>query len=77
MPAYFTLKGDEILDVGWEYDAPDHAKYLAFLLWAMVLEATRRAGGNAIFSICLVVSIYPIYSHVAPGFSRVSRSTRR
>ena len=68
VPAYFTLKGDEILDVGWEYDAPDHAKYLAFLLWAMVLEATRRAGGNAIFSICLVVSIYPIYSHVAPGF---------
>ena len=38
VPAYFTLKGDEILDVGWEYDAPDHAKYLAFLLWAMVLK---------------------------------------
>ena len=68
IPMYFTIKGNEILDVGWEYDAPDHAKYLAFAMWALVLEATRRAGGNAIFVICLFVSIYPIYSQVAPGF---------
>ncbi len=65
---YFTLKGNEILDVGWEYDAPQHAKYLAFLLWALILEATRRAGGTAIFYICLLVSIYPMVSHFAPGF---------
>jgi TRAP transporter 4TM/12TM fusion protein len=65
---YFAIKGNEILDVGWEYDAPEHAKYLAFVLWALVLEATRRAGGNAIFMICLLVSIYPIYSNFAPGF---------
>ena len=65
---YFALKGNEILDVGWEYDAPEHAKYLAFLLWALVLEATRRAGGTAIFYICLIVSIYPMISHYAPGF---------
>ena len=68
VPAYFVLKGGEILDVGWEYDAPEHARYLAFLLWALVLESTRRAGGNAIFVICLLVSIYPIYSQFAPGF---------
>ena len=65
---YFALKGNEILDVGWEYDAPEHAKYLAFLLWALILEATRRAGGTAIFYICLIVSIYPMISHYAPGF---------
>jgi TRAP transporter 4TM/12TM fusion protein len=68
LAGYFALKGNEILDVGWEYDAPQHAKYLAFLLWALILEATRRAGGNAIFYICLVVSIYPMVSHFAPGF---------
>ena len=65
---YFTLQGNAILDVGWEYDAPQHAKYLAFLLWALILEAARRAGGNAIFYICLVVSIYPMISNFAPGF---------
>lgn len=65
---YFTVMGNEILDVGWEYDAPLHAKFLAFLLWALILEATRRAGGTAIFYICLFVSIYPMVSNFAPGF---------
>lgn len=65
---FFALKGNEILDVGWEYDAPQYAKYLAFLLWALILESARRAGGTAIFYICLLVSIYPMVSHYAPGF---------
>ena len=65
---YFALKGNAILDVGWEYDAPQHAKYMAYVLWALVLEATRRAGGTAIFVICLVVSLYPAFSPYAPGF---------
>ena len=66
--SYFAFKGNEILEIGWEYDAPEHANWMAFLLWSLVLEATRRAGGNAIFVICLLVSVYPIYSSFAPGF---------
>ncbi|MCB1740635.1 MAG: TRAP transporter permease, partial [Gammaproteobacteria bacterium] len=66
--AYFCIMGNEILDDGWEYDAPQHALVLAFVLWALVLEATRRAGGNAIFVVCLLVSIYPIFANLAPGF---------
>ena len=65
---FFTIKGNEILEVGWEYDAPQYAKFLAFVLWAFILEATRRAGGTAIFYICLFLSIYPMVSHFAPGF---------
>ena len=65
---YFAWSGNEILEIGWEYDAPQHAKYLAFVLWALILEATRRAGGTAFFYVCLVVSIYPMLSHYAPGF---------
>lgn len=65
---HFALKGNEILDIGWEYDAPQYAKYLALVLWALILEATRRAGGTAIFYICLLVSIYPMVSNYAPGF---------
>ncbi|MFT5175843.1 MAG: TRAP transporter 4TM/12TM fusion protein, partial [Gammaproteobacteria bacterium] len=66
--SYFAFSGNEILEIGWEYDAPEHANWMAFVLWALVLEATRRAGGNAIFVICLTVSIYPIFSSYAPGF---------
>ncbi|WP_323765852.1 TRAP transporter fused permease subunit [Marinovum sp.] len=68
VPAYFVARSGDILDLGWEYDAPQHAKYLAFALWALIMEATRRTGGTAIFYICLVVSTYPMYSHFAPGF---------
>ena len=68
IPAFFAYKGDAILNQGWEYTAPNYAMALAFVLWAIVLEALRRAGGNAIFAICLVVSVYPIFTDVAPGF---------
>jgi TRAP transporter 4TM/12TM fusion protein len=68
IPSYFCIQGNAILDDGWEYDAPRHALWLAFVLWAIVLEATRRAGGNAIFVICLLVSVYPVFAHLAPGF---------
>ncbi|MFV0294747.1 MAG: TRAP transporter large permease subunit, partial [Hyphomicrobiaceae bacterium] len=68
IPAYFAYMGDTILNEGWEYTAPYHAKVLAFVLWAIVLEALRRAGGTAIFSICLVISVYPMLASHAPGF---------
>jgi TRAP transporter 4TM/12TM fusion protein len=67
IPAYFAVKGDAILNQGWEYTAPLHAKVLAFVYWAIVLEALRRAGGTAIFAISAVVSVYPVFSHLAPG----------
>ena len=41
---------------------------MAFILWGLVLEASRRAGGNAIFIICLIISIYPAISTFLPGF---------
>ncbi len=68
IPAYFAYKGNAILNEGWEYTAPTHAKVLSFALWALVLEALRRAGGTAIFAICLIVSLYPIFAGYAPGF---------
>jgi len=67
IPAYFAIKGDAILNQGWEYTAPLHAKVLAFVYWALILEGLRRAGGTAIFVICTVVSVYPVFSHLAPG----------
>ncbi len=67
IPAYFAFKGDDILQKGWEYTAPVHAKALAFAYWALILEALRRSGGTAIFAISALVSVYPVFSHLAPG----------
>ena len=66
-PIYFAIRGDAMLNEGWEYNAPYHGKVLAFAMWAIVLEALRRAGGTAIFGICLVVSLYPIFAGYVPG----------
>ncbi|WP_420722445.1 TRAP transporter permease [Hwanghaeella sp. LZ110] len=66
--AYFTFLSNDIVDIGWEYDAPVYAQILAFVLWGLVLEACRRAGGNAVFVVCLLASTYPMYSSIAPGF---------
>ncbi|MPZ32397.1 MAG: TRAP transporter fused permease subunit [Rhodospirillales bacterium] len=67
IPLYFAVRGEAMLNEGWEYDSPFHAKVLSFAMWAIVLEALRRAGGTAIFGICLVVSIYPIFAGHVPG----------
>ncbi len=66
--SYFCFSGSLILEEGWEYLAPTHAKIMAFILWGLVLEASRRAGGNAIFIICLIISVYPAISTFFPGF---------
>jgi TRAP transporter 4TM/12TM fusion protein len=67
IPVYFAIKGDAILQQGWEYTAPVHALALAFVYWGLILEALRRAGGTAIFVIATILSIYPVFSHLAPG----------
>lgn len=67
LSVYFVLNGNGILQDGWEYLPPEPAKWAAFVMWAIVLEATRRTGGTAIFVICVIFSVYPIYADVAPG----------
>lgn len=67
LSVYFILHGNEILQDGWEYLPPEPAKWCAFAMWLVVLEATRRTGGLAIFIICVVFSVYPVYAHLAPS----------
>ncbi len=61
---YFS---NDIVDMGWEYSAPDHMQYLGVALWVLVLEATRRGGGNIVATIIAVVSIYPLFAGSLPG----------
>ncbi len=79
---YFVLHGNEILEDGWEYVPitsgslvvfgydlipDDLPAYLAFIMWAIVLEAARRGGGMPIFAICVLLSVYPVYANYFPG----------
>jgi TRAP transporter 4TM/12TM fusion protein len=61
---YFS---NEIVDKGWEYSAPDYMQYLSIALWLLVLEATRRGGGNIVATIIAVVSVYPLFAGSLPG----------
>ncbi len=67
LSVYFVTHGNGILQDGWEYLPPEEAKWMAFAMWAIVLEATRRTGGTAIFVICVIFSVYPIFAADAPG----------
>lgn len=75
LSAYFIVYSNEILQDGWEYLPPEPANWAAFVMWAIVLEATRRTGGMAIFIICLVFSVYPVYADLVPGVLRGEASS--
>ena len=64
---YFIYHGIRILDLGWEMEAPFNVVVAATILWLLVVEACRRAGGTALAIIVIVVSLYPIYADQVPG----------
>ncbi|MDK9556510.1 TRAP transporter permease [Marinobacter sp. M216] len=64
---FFVVNAERILDSGWEYDAPGYAIVMSFLLWGVILEAARRAGGWPIGIIVGIASLYPIFADVVPG----------
>ena len=65
IPAYFAWTGLRSLEEGWEYDSPNFPVVLAFVMWALIMECARRAGGLAIFLIFGILSLYPVYSDSA------------
>lgn len=64
---WFVYNAEQILDRGWEYAAPDQAIVMSFLFWAVILEATRRAGGLVIAIIVALASVYPLVADTMPG----------
>lgn len=65
--AYFFVHAVQAVDHGWEFGAPSTATWLAALLWVLLLEAVRRAGGWALFFITLVFSLMPIVAGSLPA----------
>ncbi len=63
---YLLLQANEITNQGWEFGAPSRVTLAAVILWALTLEAVRRAGGLALFGIVLVFSLMPIFAEQLP-----------
>ncbi|MEO1695087.1 MAG: TRAP transporter fused permease subunit, partial [Pseudomonadota bacterium] len=63
---YFAWTADTSLDMGWEYAAPDTAKSMSFVFWALILEGTRRTGGTALFVLVALFSVYPTFAGSMP-----------
>ncbi|MCC5977736.1 MAG: TRAP transporter permease [Salinarimonas sp.] len=64
---YFTFTAHRSLMEGWEYSAPPMAMAMSFLLWLLIIEATRRTGGLVIAVIVFFFSLYPVFADVVPG----------
>lgn len=67
-PLYFVTKEWEVLTLGWETGAPPVAFTFSVILWALIIEAGRRAAGPSFAIIILVFSTYPLISGHMPGF---------
>lgn len=64
---YLAWNAVPAVEEGWEYLSPDHARWASFVLWALMIEAVRRAAGMALTVIVLVFSFYPPIAGHMPG----------
>lgn len=46
---------------------PPEAVAVSIVGWALLLEATRRSGGTAVFVVVGLISLYPVYAELMPG----------
>ena len=68
---YFGINAENIVNLGWDFMAPLAAQVSSLILWAVVLEALRRAAGLVVTIIALGFSVYPMFAGNVPvGFLR-------
>ena len=65
--AFFFANAETMLDYGWEFSAPEHAVWVSYILWALIMEGVRRTGGWILFGLVFVFSLYPIFAESFPG----------
>ncbi|MEM7178215.1 MAG: TRAP transporter fused permease subunit, partial [Pseudomonadota bacterium] len=64
---YFAWTAEQSLESGWEYAPPETAQWMSLVLYVLILEGTRRAGGLTIFLFVVVFSLYPTFADLMPG----------
>lgn len=63
---WFFGRATEIVEEGWEFVAPEEAVRVSIVLWLLVLEAVRRAGGIPLVTLVLLFSLYPLVADKMP-----------
>ena len=66
--AYFCIHAVDMVIFGWEFVAPSIATILSVVLWLLVVEAARRTTDIYMTLMCLIFSVYPLFSSFLPGF---------
>ncbi len=64
---YLASVATDAVEEGWEYFAPAEAQYASWVLWLLLIEAVRRAGGTALTVIVVLFSLYPTVAGIMPG----------
>lgn len=65
---YFAKNAENIMNFGWDFQAPITASIFSVILWILVIEALRRSAGLPIAIITTVFSIYPLFAHKVPVY---------
>ncbi len=65
--SYFAFNAHRIISEAWEFMAPQSAVAVSAVGWLLLLEATRRSGGTAVFVVVGLFSLYPVFAEVMPG----------
>lgn len=63
---YFGLNAEDIIQLGWEMEAPPIPTYFSFIIWFLIIEAVRRTTGLMLALVCAVFSFYPLYCESLP-----------
>ena len=66
--AWLAWNSNNIIQRGWDIDAPTDATIIAGIVCLLALEAVRRVGGMVLFSVCLFFFLYPLFAEYMPGF---------
>jgi len=64
---YLAWHGWDIFYKGWSFTAPLLPTIVSIVLWVIILEAVRRAGGLILAIICFIFSLYPLFAPYMPG----------
>lgn len=65
---YFATVAQEIINRGWDFDAPPLPTAASTVLCLLALEGVRRCGGGPLFVICAIFFAFPVYADYMPGF---------
>ncbi|MFN4088249.1 MAG: TRAP transporter permease [Alphaproteobacteria bacterium] len=63
---YFAYHAETIVFQAWEFNAPFDAALVGVVLWALLIEASRRTGGWIFMGIILIFSMYPVFAGELP-----------